>query len=105
MPDLHTVQIYGASDDLIEVEGDAPGCDEYPADDSACGSFLLVGQVDGKLAQAHVTARYLADGVWSIEVVQNGEGVKLLPCVIDSADDGYTAIACFDDVQTVTRVS
>lgn len=35
-----TVTLYGASDDLIEVEGDVSGCDEYNADDE---HFVLIG--------------------------------------------------------------
>jgi len=34
MPD---VTIYGASDDLIEVEGDVPGCDEYNQESAVPG--------------------------------------------------------------------
>lgn len=68
MPDQKlSVTFYGASDDLIEVEGDAPGCDEYPLDDAT----FLVTTHDGP--QVRVRVRYTETGLWAIEVAQSAE--------------------------------
>ena len=61
---MNTVRIYGASDDLVEVEGDVPGCNEY-------GSF------DGPLYVEFSTGlafrvEYTEAGVWAVERVRVG---------------------------------
>lgn len=99
---MSTIQIYGASDDLIEIEGNCPGCDEYNAEDAA---FLVSGDYNGTPARAKVRVIYNADGVWAITVSQAAEGDSLLPCVIETgAPAGYSAVASFDDVDRVDRI-
>jgi hypothetical protein len=90
----HTVTINGASDDLIEVLGDAPGCDEYNADDAV---FVLVGD-HGFSARVRVA---FVDGVWEIGVGQLDETSPLLPMRLDSV--GYTTRATIENVAIVTR--
>ena len=69
---------YGASDDLIEVEGDVPGCDEYPGEDS---TFLVAG----------IAVRvFYGPGVWAITVVQIDEDVPVLAENITLAAQGYS---------------
>jgi hypothetical protein len=58
------ITFYGSSDDLIEVEGDAPGCDEYSGEKAI---FVVSG--------LRVTVEYLPAGVWGIAVAQVAEGM------------------------------
>lgn len=74
-----TVTFYGASDDLIEVAGAAPGCDEYTANTKLPdGSEGAVFGVGGLI----VTVRYTREGVWSIEVAQEDEDVEVAAKVV-----------------------
>lgn len=88
------VEIYGASDDLIEVEGTVPGCDEYPCAEAV---FVLIGPA----GQARVGVRYGSNGCWAIEVGPLGEDVPMLACAIEGR--GYSARAVFDGVTTVVK--
>lgn len=89
---MSTVTIYGSSDDLIEIEGDAKGCDEYNAEE---GTFVLIGS-EGK-ARVHVS--YLDGGVWGIRVSPVEEDAPMPVAAISA--EGYTARAVFQDVDMV----
>lgn len=58
------VSFYGASDDLIEVEGTIPGCDEYNSEREV---FVLAG--------LRICVEYGARGCWGIAVEQIDEEV------------------------------
>lgn len=60
------VAFYGASDDLIEVEGYVSGCDEYSAE---LAVFVVAG--------LRVTVSYGAKGTWGIKVDQIDEAVPV----------------------------
>lgn len=92
-----TVQFYGASDDLIEVEGDAPGCDEYNTEKAV---FLVVAENGAK---AYVGLRYAMGGVWAAEVVQVDEDVPLPSMRVDS--EKYSARVTIEGVELVARVA
>ncbi len=100
------VTVYGASDDLIEVEGDVPGCDEYNGELS---QFLLTG---GDRA-LRVRVRYDDDesGCWGIEVAPRDEDTAMLPVVIsqqprmDGEGVGYSARAVVSGVDAVVLES
>jgi hypothetical protein len=69
---MATAIFYGASDDLIEVEG-VKGADEFTALDSPkgpVGSFVLGEQI-------RVRAYYDRHGLWSFAVSQVADGVSL----------------------------
>lgn len=85
---------YGASDDLIEVEGNVSGCDEYNADDA---HFVLVGEV-GKV---RLRVWYTRRGVWAIAAAPVEEDARTLPVMIDA--EGYSAHAHVEGVQMVVR--
>jgi hypothetical protein len=87
-----TVVVYGASDDLIEIEGDVQGCDEYPQAD---GQFVLVG--DG--AQVRLRVSYTRAGIWAIAVAPVGEAMPMLPVTL--TDGGYTPRATIEGVRLV----
>jgi hypothetical protein len=90
-----SVTFYGASDDLIEVEGDAPGCDEYNEDDA---SFLVVCDGD---AGCIVHIGYTHNGTWQIGVQPIGENVPMPNATIGAT--GYSAHLTIPEVLHVTR--
>ena len=62
---MATITIYGASDDLVVVEGDLlEEFSFYPQDDEA----RLIGISDGTLLRV----RYDEDGVWRLTLVHQG---------------------------------
>lgn len=63
---MKSLRFYGASDDLIEVEGDVPGADEYPGEAT---SFTVAG--------LQVGVRYFTNGVWGIILAQVDEDVPI----------------------------
>jgi len=88
-----TVKIYGASDDLIEVQGALN--EEFPYSDG--DAFL--GFSDGTLLRI----RHDAEGIWRIMPVCAGpafEGVEQAP---ENDDRNYTDRATLGDVLWVLR--
>ncbi len=102
---MHEVAIYGASDDLIEVEGDAPGCDEYNAEEA---TFVVTG-ANGSATRVEV--KYGAGGCWMIGVAPIDEDVAMVTMAMrqqarEHPDaPGYSARAVFADVQRVDRIA
>lgn len=92
------ITIYGASDDLVEVDG-CEGADEFPSDD---WSGVLVGP-DG-VQQMRVYCRYESNGCWSVGAVQIDEQYQLpeWPVTITQApamnpdNPGYSALLTID---------
>lgn len=74
------ITIYGASDDLVEIEGDV-------SDEVSPGRMILVG--DGKRGM-YVVFKYAANkksgAVWRGSVEQVDEGVPMFPMTVDLAD-------------------
>lgn len=95
---MSEVTIYGASDDLIEVEGDAKGCDEYPATDDMA-AFVLVG---GE-ARTRIVVRYTDDGVWAVSVAPHDEGTLMHFVEVGENANGYSAEARVRGVDAVIR--
>ena len=69
---MQTVTFYGASDDLIEIDG-INGADEFYSDGDE-KTYQGVFNVGGQL---RVFALYLPHGVWSFAVAQVDDGVPL----------------------------
>lgn len=90
-----TIELYGASDDLIEVDGDLPGCDEYNAEDAY---FVLFGVADSAV---RVRVWYTSRGVWAIAAEPLDESSPMLPLSVTG--EGYTAKAIVSGVRTVVR--
>lgn len=67
---MSRVSISGASDDLIEVEGDLR--EEFNGYDSGDAKLRYVAFSDGSL----VSIRYEDDGCWRVHVVKVGEGTE-----------------------------
>lgn len=89
------MKVYGASDDLIEFDGQdfrgEVGC--YGTDDREKG--VLVFLSDGTVLEVKYCKR--VDGVWGIDVLHKGKLFeKLDPCT-DENDRPYSDIAHFKD--------
>lgn len=93
---MKQIVIYGSSDDLIEVEGDVPGCDEYNVEKAV---FVTAG------LRIHV--KYDDGGCWRIGAVPFAEDVEVAVTDIrlDVADNGYSMrlTASVPDGATITR--
>lgn len=65
---MNRIRIYGGSDDLIEVEGNAKGCNEY---DGEKATFHIAGLI--------VTVSYSNEnnGCWGIQVTQIDEDLPV----------------------------
>jgi hypothetical protein len=67
---MKTITIYGASDDLIEVDGDCAGCDEY----NARMHGILAGTLHLEDGKNHIRVHCVYDGSWSFAVCpQDGD--------------------------------
>jgi hypothetical protein len=71
--------IYGASDDLIEIEGDVKGADEYPAEDA---TFVIGG----------LEVRVTFDGEWWIacKPVDEDFAIACENIVLTQHEKGYS---------------
>jgi len=87
-----SISVYGASDDLIEVEGDIVEELSYGSEDEGD----LLGFSDGTLLRV----RYDNDGVWRITPIATAEGT-ILEIVQAPADneDNYSDVATLHDVE------
>ena len=100
---MRTVSFYGASDDLIEVDG-IPGADEFAALDQSpegmAGSFVVGGKI-------RVRAYYDQRGVWGFSVSQVTDAVPLPDWPIrisQQSDCDYSTrveIDCPDDATVI----
>ena len=80
------ITFWGASDDLVEIEGDVPGCDEY-----ACYAETLVFQIRGGGCRMNVVCIYgVSGGTWCFApaLVDEGEGFPDWPLQIQACDIG-----------------
>lgn len=87
-------KVYGASDDLIEIEGDIRdeiGC--YGTDDKDKGVLLIFS--DGTILEV----KYGKGGkaIWSVALVNSGELFGSLEQCADENADIYSDIASFKD--------
>jgi hypothetical protein len=80
------IKIYGASDDLIEVDGDL--CAEFPVTDTGDDGVLLV-------ASNGVVLRIRYRTCWRLDLV-TGAGVEIVPCPEDD-ETNYSDVATITD--------
>jgi hypothetical protein len=80
-----TTKIYGASDDLIDVEGDVH--DEFGSFDSNS----IVGCSDG----TRLEFEYLMGGLWKIKIHNTGDLFDRLEICEKETDKGHSDIAHF----------
>lgn len=88
------VTLSGASDDLIEVEGDVPGCDEYNADDA----HFVLASPEGSV---RVRVWFTKHGIWAIAAAPVDELEPMLP--VHLTGEGYSAKARVEGVKLVVR--
>lgn len=90
-----TIRIYGASDDLVEVEGPIHGADEYTSDGTWTG--VLEGP-DGHTA--YVYADYRPNGTWTVSLGQFEEGYALpawpITLRVDMDECDYSTVASIE---------
>lgn len=79
--DMSALKFYGASDDLIEVEGDIPGCDEYNAEHAY---FQIAG--------LQLALEFGGDGTWEIAVGMVDEDVPVTASNMRLSVDRYTMV-------------
>lgn len=94
------VRIYGCSDDLVQVEGGVPGCDEYNTDD-----LYLTLHGDGRATV--IRASYEDRGVWAIEAapLENENGLPMhLVTIEQGTDDGSCRYSALATVHGVTSI-
>ena len=87
-------KVYGASDDLIEFDGDVSGeIGNYGTDDSEHGELIILS--DGTLLEVKYGKADMA--IWGITVINKGPLLKeVIPCSDEDADP-HSDIAIFND--------
>ena len=86
-----TTKVYGASDDLIEFEGDYSGeHGQYnTSEDLPVALFISDGTV--------MLIWYSDQGIWKIDVRQKGALFKSMTICTSEDDDPYSDVVTFDD--------
>lgn len=93
------ITISGASDDLIEIEGNAPGCDEYNVPDGH-GSFVVTCE-GGRAVRVVVT--FGRGGVWAVSLAPIDDGFPMAHVHVDGGEDDRSAYVRIADVVNVVR--
>jgi hypothetical protein len=85
-------KIYGASDDLIEFEGDVSGeVGKYGTDEAEQG--VLVVFSDGTLLEVKYGKN--KEAIWEVKLLKKGELFDRIDPCLDSEADPYSDIAYF----------
>lgn len=84
------IVLYGASDDLIEVESDSFPAEEFSVD---CDSSIILGISDGTLLRV----RYDEDGIWRFTQLMLGSANLNINVAIYDGDKGS-----YSDTVTLT---
>lgn len=76
------IKVYGASDDLVEIEGS-----KYPNDEIGCyGADVQIEFVDSTVIQVHYGKDNDTKGIWSITILHKGSAYQdLLVCEDENA--------------------
>jgi len=89
-----TTKIYGASDDLIEFDGDVNGeVGNYGTDEQEIGELVICS--DGTLLEVKYGKGDM--GVWGITLIKEGELFDKIEACSDEDADPYSDIAYFND--------
>jgi hypothetical protein len=88
-----STRVYGASDDLVEFEGDVSGEVGYIGRDGDDPGCLLVFS-DGTL----LVAKYVkpCGGVWDLQLVQRGTCFRRIDICTDENEDPHSDVAHFE---------
>ena len=76
------VKVYGASDDLVEIEGS-----KYPYDEIGCyNADVKIEFIDGTIIKVHYGKEDDTLGIWAITVLEKGSAYQeLLVCNDENA--------------------
>ena len=88
-----TTTIYGASDDLIEIEGDIS--EEFAAYD--LDEDAVIGASNGVLLRV----RYDDDGVWRLAPIRGADRVTITVAPVDDDDNYSDRVVITDPVEWV----
>lgn len=104
---MATIKIYGASDDLVEIDGKVPGCDEHGFYQSASDPKDRMGYIatsDGSV----LTIGYAVDGTGCWRVAVERLGTAIVRRIQEGDDDAETAVdadaPAYSDVVELTGV-
>lgn len=87
-------KIYGASDDLIEFEGDVHGeVGSYGTDDREQGVLVICS--DGTLLEVKYGKN--GEGIWEVKQIKKGALLEKIDQCDDSEADPYSDVAHFKD--------
>ena len=89
-----STKVYGASDDLIEFEGDVTGevgC--YGTDDKEKGVLLIFG--DNTILE--VKYGKMGMGLWEVRLRKRGDLFEKIETKMEEDDEGHSDIAYFKD--------
>jgi hypothetical protein len=87
-----TTKIYGASDDLIEFDGDVKGeIDHWQKDDNEPGVLLMCSDC------TVLEVRYGkgGEGIWGVKLLRQGSLFDRIDICTDADDDPYSDVAHF----------
>ena len=88
------VKVYGASDDLVEVEGDFSGeIGSYGTDDRDKGVLLVLS--DGSILEVKYGKN--EDAIWEVKLLKRGSSFERIEPCTDSEAEIYSDIAYFGD--------
>jgi hypothetical protein len=89
-----STKVYGASDDLVEFEGDIKGeVGAYGTDDDDKGVLLMFS--DGTILEAKYGK--LDSALWGITCHKPGSLYEYMETVVEETDKGHSDIAHFRD--------
>jgi hypothetical protein len=74
---VKTIKIYGGSDDLIEVEGECKGCDEYNTGTYNMGPHM--GTISLNAGDNSVRIHCIYDGSWAFAVCPQDGDFDFMP--------------------------
>lgn len=84
------IEVYGSSDDLVEVEGDIREEFQYGSNDDGDGDIL--GFSDGTILRI----QYTNEGIWRITRLRTGTATLEVVPAVDSDSDNYSDRATLD---------
>jgi hypothetical protein len=89
-----TTKIYGASDDLIEFDGDVYGeVGDYGTDDAEHGDLIICS--DGTLLEIKYGKADM--GIWGIQIIKEGDLFEHLQACSDEDAEPHSDLVLFRD--------
>jgi hypothetical protein len=86
-------KVYGASDDLIEFEGDFRGEAAHRSDDEDAGTLIVMS--DGTIMEIKYGKGN--EGIWALTLLRKGPLFDRIDPCVEETEAGYSDIAHFKD--------